>query len=114
MARVDLEAVNRAFSACTWGNTNDTPQDWLETLEGDDEDAKRRLFFRIFTESPESDSLRTLFDRESIARFAQALNKPLRRSFAERRRKVWRYLYCGIREPIPELDWIIHDRADHA
>jgi hypothetical protein len=114
MARVDSEAVNRAFSACTWGNTSETAQDWLETLEGDDEDAKRRLFLRILTESPESESLRVMFDRETIARFAMTMNKPLRRSFAERRRKVWRYLYCGVREPIPELDWVNHDRPDYA
>jgi len=103
----DLKAVNRAWEACSWRNTKETPETWLAVLVGSDLARRKRLFGRIFAESPDEALIRELFDEDSIRAFLRDYDRPLKRSYAERRRKVWRYLYCGIREPIPELDWVI-------
>jgi hypothetical protein len=108
MNRIDPKSVDEAFSACTWGNTTETAQDWLDALQGEDDAVKRRIFEKLFAESPKGEHILLLFDSGTIGRYLKAMDRPLRRSYAEKRRKVWRYLYCGVRESIPELDWIVH------
>lgn len=107
MATPDFEAVQRAFDSCTWGNTRETPADWAAMLEGQDEDAKRRLFGRLFLEAPDSAILTALFSGDQIRAYLANFDKPLSRNHLEKRRKVWRFLYLGERSPIPELDWTI-------
>ena len=104
---IDLATVYKAWKACSWGNTTETPEDWLATLLGSDEARKRRLFGKLFMESPDTEFIREFFDPDSIRTYLAAYDRPLARSHVEKRRKVWRYLYCGIREPVPELDWVI-------
>lgn len=104
---IRYEAVKRAYDLCAWGNTTETASDWADTLKGPDEDAKARLFRRIFLESPSGDILRGLFSTEQIRIYLKGLTKPLDRASLERRRKVWRFLYLDERNPIPELDWVI-------
>lgn len=107
MEKPYLATVRQAWEACTWGNTTETAEDWLATLRSGNDADKQRLFKRIFIESSDTAPIRELFDKETIRTCLQAFDKPLKRTYSERRRKVWRYLYCGIREPIPELDWVI-------
>jgi hypothetical protein len=107
MGKPDLAVVRQAWEACTWGNTTETAEDWLATLSSGDDAGKQKLFKRVFIESPDIVPIRELFDKETIRTCLQAFDRPFKRTYSERRRKVWRYLYCGIREPIPELDWVI-------
>ena len=100
-----IQTVQRAFDACTWGNTRETAEDWLSQLDGTDQDAKKRLFARVFLESSDTTIIKALFTQEQIASFLADFDKPLARAHQERRRKVWRFLYLGERSPIPELDW---------
>lgn len=101
------DPVETAFRRTTWGNTTANAQDWRSILAGDDEEEKRRLFEHLFLESPDGSDVRELFGSEEIRAYLLYLNRPLSRAHLERRRKVWRRLYCGISEPIPELDWRI-------
>jgi hypothetical protein len=107
MNKPDFALVQRAWEACAWGNTTETAEDWLATLRGGDTVRKQKLFRKVFIESPDTVPIRELFDMEIIRICLQAFDKPFKRTYSERRRKVWRYLYCGIREAIPELDWAI-------
>jgi len=107
MKKLDKEILRQVFESCTWGNTTEDPDSWLALLQGTDENAKKRLFGKLFRELNDASSLRTLFDEEQIRTFLRDFRKPFHLSFQERRRKVWRYLFLGEREPIPELDWII-------
>uniref|UniRef100_A0A7C3E1G4 Uncharacterized protein n=1 Tax=Gracilinema caldarium TaxID=215591 RepID=A0A7C3E1G4_9SPIR len=106
MRQADLETVTKVWQSCTWGNTKETPEQWQEILSGNDEGARQRLFQKMFFESIDYNSIVALFDTDSIRTYLLELNKPLSRPHLEKRRKIWRYLFCGIREPIPELDWI--------
>ena len=107
MNEPDIQVVRRAWAACSWGNTTETAEEWLAILRGPDEERKRRLFKKLFLESPDGTPIRELFDKDMIRSYLETFDKPLSRTYSERRRKVWRYLYCGIRERIPELDWVI-------
>jgi len=104
---IRYEAVKRAYDLCTWGNSTETASDWDATLKGNDEDAKARLFHRMFLESMSGDVLRGIFSAEQIRNYLKGFSKPLGRAHLERRRKVWRFLYLNERNPIPELDWVI-------
>lgn len=104
---IDLATVYKAWKACSWGNSKETAEDWLATLLGSDEASKRRLFGKLFMELSDTEPIHELFDRDSIRTYLSTFDRPLARSHVEKRRKVWRYLYCGIREPVPELDWVI-------
>jgi len=104
---IRYEAVKRAYALCTWGNTTETASDWAATLKGVDEKAKVRLFRRIFLEAPRGDVIRGLFSPEQIKEYLGSFSKPLGTARLEHRRKVWRFLYLGERNPIPELDWVI-------
>jgi|GEM_PF-2037297 len=97
--------VEEAYRRTTWGNTTVSAEDWKQVLEGDDEERKRRLFEHLFLESPDGSDVRELFSQEEIRVFLTRLSKPMTRPHVERRRRVWRWVYCGIREAIPELDW---------
>jgi len=97
---------NKIWQACTWGNTKETPEQWQEILSGNDEGVRQRLFQKMFFESIDYNSIVALFDTDSIRTYLLELSKPLSRPHLEKRRKIWRYLFCGIREPIPELTWI--------
>jgi hypothetical protein len=110
MGVTDREAVQRAFDLCSWGNSHETASDWFEQLSGTDETAKKRLFSRLFIESPDGEDIKKLFTKEQIREYLTDFNKPLARKHLEKRRKVWRYLYLGERVPIPELDWTISSR----
>lgn len=97
--------VEKAFQRTTWGNTNSDPEEWHRILSGDDEERKQRLFEHLFFESPDGSDVRDLFSPDEIRTYLFRLDRPVARPHVERRRKVWRRLYCGIREAIPELDW---------
>lgn len=107
MQEPSLEAVKNLFAACSWGNTTETAEDWLRQLRDGDDEARARLFKRAFVEGADSHDLKALFSEEHIKRALAGMTRPLPRSSQERRRKVWRYLYLGVREAIPELDWRI-------
>jgi hypothetical protein len=106
MKQPDLDTVKKVWNASTWGSTQETPEQWLAIVSGDDEKARERLFYKLFFESIDYNYIVALFDTDSIKKYLLELNKPLSRPHLEKRRKIWRYLFCGIREPIPELDWI--------
>lgn len=107
MHEPSLEAVKNLFAACSWGNTTETVEDWLRQLRDGDDEAKARLFKRAFVESPDGQAVKALFSEAQIKGYLAGMTRPLPRSSQERRRKVWRYLYLGVREAIPELDWRI-------
>ena len=107
MSVSELEKLQQAFERCTWGNSSETASDWLATLKGKDEGARKRLFSRLFLESPDSMVIRDIFSEIQIKTYLAVFNKQLTRSHLEKRRKVWRFLYLHEREPIPELDWVI-------
>ena len=99
------DEVEKAYRRTTWGNTTSTAEDWSRILAGDDQEQKRRLFEHVFFGSPDGSDVRDLFAREEIREHISRLTRPVPRAHLERRRKVWRRLYCGVCEPIPELDW---------
>lgn len=99
------DAVARAYRRTTWGNTMSTVEEWRRILADDDEEQKRRLFEHVFFESPDGSDVRALFSPDEIRAHVGRLTRPVPRAHLERRRKVWRRLYCGVCEPIPELDW---------
>ncbi|GAB1482757.1 hypothetical protein MASR2M78_15730 [Treponema sp.] len=98
--------VQEVWAACTWGNTNESADDWLQAFLRDDKDKKQRIFSIIFREVPDTFVLRQLYTAEELKKYLESMDKPLSRAHLERRRKVLRFLYCGIKEPIPGLDWI--------
>ena len=105
MGKERSDQIERAFRRTTWGNTNSDTEEWQRILAGDDEEQKQRLFEHLFIESPDGSDVRNLFSRHEIRTYLSRLVKPVARAHVERRRKVWRRLYCGVREAIPELDW---------
>lgn len=105
MKSPDLETVTKVWKACTWGDTTEGPEQWLAVLLGTDEDKRYRLFQKLFFGYIEYNAIVALFDPDTIRTYLLRLDKPLSRLHLEKRRKIWRYLFCGIREPIPELDW---------
>lgn len=105
MNSMDTEAVELAFRTATWGNTTETPAEWLAILSSDDDGQKQKLFQRLFLESP--DAVRTIFTQEDIQRYVGNLDRPFQRAHLERRRRVWRRIYGHTSEPVPELDWWI-------
>jgi len=108
---VDAEAVAKAHAGSTWGNTTETAEDWQRILQNGTPEERQRVFNKIFTETSDTTLVRTLFDSESIAAFLSALDRPMFKPHIERRRKVWRFLYCDITEAIPELDWVERKRT---
>ena len=106
MTSFNKKALAEAFRTCTWGNTTDTLENWIGILQGSDENAKKRLFKKLFLESSNASVIRLLFSEEQIKNFIKDFNTILHRSHLERRRKVWRFLYLEERTPIPELDWL--------
>jgi len=105
------EAVAQAHASCTWGNTTETVDNWLRTLQSGTAEERQRLFNKIFTETSDTRLITQLFDAQSIGRFLRDLERPMFKPHIERRRKVWRYLYCDIKEAIPELDWVERKRT---
>ncbi|MFZ5367947.1 MAG: hypothetical protein ACOZCE_06915 [Spirochaetota bacterium] len=101
-----VEVVKKVWSQCTWGDTKETPEHWLQIITGTDEAQKIRLLNKLFLEYVDYLSIRSLFDDQTIKTYLLSLNKPMNRRHLEKRRKVWRFLFCGIKEPIPELDWV--------
>ncbi len=99
--------LEAAYSACTWGNTKEKPEDWLNILVRGNENEKKRLFRFLFREDPVESRIQALFTKEQIRHFLAEMDRKEGRAWVEKRRKVWRFLYCGIREPILELDWIV-------
>mgnify|MGYP006289516751 FL=1 len=97
--------VNDAHRRTTWGNTTAGAEDWKQILEGDDEEQRRRLFEHLFFESADGSDVRELFPQQEISAYLSRLDRPIARPHVERRRRVWRWVYCGIREAILELDW---------
>lgn len=67
---------------------------------------KIRLLNKLFLEYVDYHLIRSLFDEQIIKTYLLGLNKPFHRRHLEKRRKVWRFLFCGIKEPIPELDCV--------
>lgn len=114
MGEKQTDPVETAYARTTWGNTTAGPEDWRRMLAGDDGTRKQRLFEHLFLESPDGSDVRNLFSREEIRTHLTRLSRPFPRARDERRRKVWRWLYCDIREPIPELDWRIPPGYDGA
>jgi len=100
-----LELLRALYEETTWGNTRATPEDWLKTLEAGGVEERFRLFQHLFIESKNGQAIRQLFLNETLKGFLLRMEKPLWRSDAEKKRKVWRRLFCDIVEPVPELDW---------
>lgn len=105
-----LEQIHAAYKTCTWGNTKETPEDWLHILQNGSDTEKQRLFSILFREDPVEPHILALFTKSQISQYLADMSRKEKRPWVEKRRKVWRYLYCGIREPIPELDWPIRAR----
>ncbi len=105
------KAVAQAHANCTWGNTTETVEDWLRILQSGTAEEHRRLFNKIFSETSDTRLITQIFDAQSIGRFLRDLERPMFKPHIERRRKVWRYLYCDIKEAIPELDWVERKRT---
>ncbi|TCW60807.1 hypothetical protein C5O22_09125 [Treponema sp. J25] len=102
-----LKIITKAWNACTWGDTRETPETWLAIVQGNDIQQKKRLFNKLFFELVGYDIITQLFDKDFIKSCLETMNRPLPRPHLEKRRKVWRYLFLDIREPIKELDWVI-------
>lgn len=81
---VDIEDVKKAYHACTWGNTLETPEDWFAILSGEDMRAKRRLFDRLFSEDFYGHLTRKLFSRTMIADFVSGMTRPMWRRDLEK------------------------------
>ena len=97
--------VDDAYRRTTWGNTTVTAEGWRQILDGDDEEQRQKLFVHLFLESADGSDVRELFPQEEIQGYLSRMDRPLPRPHVEQRRRVWRWVYCGIREAIPELDW---------
>ncbi|MEI6873646.1 MAG: hypothetical protein WCL50_00790 [Spirochaetota bacterium] len=103
---IDQEILGRVLARCTWGNTTETVQEWMSAFQGENEDRKRRIFMRLFTEGVDGEIIHRFFNEKAVTSFLETMDRPLFRSDAEKRRKVWRHLYCGKHEPVPELKWV--------
>ncbi len=103
--------VDRAFHAAHWGNTTETPEKWLAILASDDDEARFRIFEKLFREDPRGDDLRALFAHDEICRYLTRLKRPYRFAHQERRRLVWRSNYLDIPAVVPELDWVCHPKV---
>lgn len=99
--------LEKAHATANWGNTHTSSADWQNTLEHGSSQERQRLFMTLFREDPDDSHIESLFSRDELSLWLETMNKKERRSWVERRRKVWRFLYCKIREPIPGLDWIV-------
>ncbi|MFA6507211.1 MAG: hypothetical protein WCT14_14025 [Treponemataceae bacterium] len=109
MREIDSEIVRKAWKLCTWGNSNNTVADWLKAFQNNDVPQKKHIFQTLFREDPDGSYIRALYGKDELSLLLREFDTPLTRTHLEKRRKVMRYLYCGIKEPIPELDWIIHE-----
>ena len=87
MKKPDMQLLQQLFRTTTWGNTTETARDWKDLLEGDDENAKKRLFNTLFLELPNPAPLRSLFDEEHIRAYLADYQRQFNRSHLERRRK---------------------------
>lgn len=105
------EAIERVYKCCTWGNTEQRPDDWEAIIDSSDIEAKRRLFDLLFRENAEWSDIHALFTKEEIARFVSAYSSEFSWPHVERRRRVWRFVVLGDKLPVPGLDWIVKTKA---
>lgn len=101
------EIIEKAFSTCSWGNRGESSVEWERILESGTQEEKRRIFGILFREDPSGDYIHGLFDDAAIKAFTETLTRPFTRWDLERKRRVWRWVYCGERNPIPGFDWVI-------
>jgi hypothetical protein len=103
---MDELSVTKAFKACVWGNSTETAADWVNILNNGATKERQRIFNTLFREDGTGEHLHSLFSLESIRLFIAELNRPFSRADLEKKRKVWRSVYLGEKNHIPELAWI--------
>lgn len=107
---IDIEALSSALVHASWGNNRESMAKLAAIIQSGDSREKRRLFKRFFLEGVPGSAIKALFDKEDIKSYLRSMNRHLPRSIQEKRRKVWRHLYLGENETIPELDWVLPRR----
>ena len=66
---------------------------------------RRRIFGMLFREDPSGESIHRLFDSAAIIAFTAGLTRPFSRLDLERKRRIWRWVYCGEKNEVPGFDW---------
>jgi len=107
---LSVSAVEAAFQCANWGNTTETPQDWVEILCGNDDASRQRLFEKIFREDSTGLLVKGVFAADEVRLRLAGLDRPYHRREVERRRLVWRAVYLDIPADVPELAWVILPR----
>ena len=107
---IDIKALSSAFAQVSWGNGSETIEDLASILRRDDSVDRERLFKKFFLEGVSGAAIKALFDAEEIKSYLKGMKRHLARRNQEKRRRVWRHLYLGEHESIPELDWVIPKR----
>ncbi len=105
------DAVQEAYKKATWGNTSETPDDWFRIVESGDDGERFRLFERLFREDSSGAITRRLFSTTQIADFIARFNRPYDRAHLEKKRKVWRAVYLDEQQTVPELEWVVREKA---
>ncbi|TVR55897.1 MAG: hypothetical protein EA426_14480 [Spirochaetaceae bacterium] len=105
------EAVREAFNKTSWGNTTETVDDWLRIVRSGNEVEQARLFERLFREDSDGAITRRLFSPTQIARFIATFDRPYDRAHLEKKRKVWRAVYLDEQQTVPELEWLVREKA---
>ena len=104
---IDNETLGSALAQATWGNDRESLENLAAILRNGDSSERERLFKKFLLEGVPGAQIRALFDGDTIRSSLRSMVRHLPRSFQERRRKVWRHLYLGEHEAIPELDWVV-------
>jgi hypothetical protein len=102
----EKEIVEKAFLTCSWGNRGESLAEWERIIESGTQDERQRLFGIIFREDPSDDNIHRLFDTAVIKAFTAGLTRPFSRPDLERKRRIWRWVYCGERSRVPGFDWL--------
>ena len=105
------DAVEKAYEKATWGNTTETPDDWLRIIRSGDDAERSRLFERLFREDFDGTITRRIFSSAQIAQYVAMLDRPYHRAHLEKKRKVWRAVYLDEEQTVPELEWIVREKA---
>jgi len=104
---ISMEKVIAAYNKCTWGNTLESPQEWIAILEMGSFAEQERLFNLLFREDNSSNFIHSFFSIATIRLFTSNMVHSYKRYDLEKKRKVWRFVYCNEKSSIPEMDWII-------
>jgi hypothetical protein len=103
---ISREKVIAAFNKCNWGNTLETPDDWITILEKGSLTDQERLFKLLFREDSSNSFIHSFFSFDTIKFFSNNMVQRYKRHDLEKKRKVWRFVYCNEKSSIPEMDWV--------